>query len=164
MARVGSNLRTSKCLELIVRSHCDPFFASRRRILRPKPISSWRPLAGLRVDKAASYRRMLKPLGISADQKGIELTADILAGVPDHLIGDPIRLRQILVNRSILPTTLSNLLNAAMSWSGSRLTPTVKIPGFLHFWVSDIGIGIDVEKQVLIFLAFTEADGDRTGV
>jgi signal transduction histidine kinase len=41
---------------------------------------------------------MLKPLGMRADQKGLELTADILAEVPDHLIGDPLRLRQILIN------------------------------------------------------------------
>ena len=41
---------------------------------------------------------MLKPLGLRADQKGLELTADIPAEVPDHLIGDPLRLRQILIN------------------------------------------------------------------
>jgi signal transduction histidine kinase len=41
---------------------------------------------------------MLKPLGMRADQKGLELTADIPAKVPDHLVGDPMRLRQILIN------------------------------------------------------------------
>ena len=41
---------------------------------------------------------MLKPLGLRADQKGLELTADIPAEVPEHLIGDPLRLRQILIN------------------------------------------------------------------
>ena len=41
---------------------------------------------------------MLKPLGMRADQKGLELTADIPGGVPDHLVGDPMRLRQVLIN------------------------------------------------------------------
>ena len=42
--------------------------------------------------------RMLKPLGIRAEQKGLELTVDVLPEVPDLLIGDPMRLRQILIN------------------------------------------------------------------
>ncbi len=41
---------------------------------------------------------MLKPLGVRADHKHLELVADIPADVPDHLIGDPMRLRQILIN------------------------------------------------------------------
>ncbi len=40
----------------------------------------------------------LKLLGIRADKKGLELTADIAVDVPDHLIGDPMRLRQVLIN------------------------------------------------------------------
>ena len=43
-------------------------------------------------------RDILKPLALRAEQKGVELTADIPADVPDHLTGDPLRLRQIIVN------------------------------------------------------------------
>ncbi|MBA3962350.1 MAG: response regulator [Chthoniobacterales bacterium] len=45
-----------------------------------------------------SIGSMLKPLGVRADAKHLELVADIPADVPDHLVGDPMRLRQILIN------------------------------------------------------------------
>ena len=43
-------------------------------------------------------RDILKPFALRAEQKGVVLTADIPADVPDHLTGDPLRLRQIIVN------------------------------------------------------------------
>jgi signal transduction histidine kinase/CheY-like chemotaxis protein len=102
---------------------------------------------------------MLKPLGMRADQKGLELIADIPAVVPDHLIGDPLRLRQILINLTD---------NAIKFTARGDVTLHVAVESAtdddhcLHFTVSDTGIGIPAEKQALIFEAFAQADGTTT--
>jgi PAS domain S-box-containing protein len=102
---------------------------------------------------------MLKPLGIRADQKGLELVADIHSDVPDHLTGDPARLRQILINltaNAIKFTERGEVVVGVTSQSigngESELT----------FCVSDTGIGIPQEKQAAIFEAFAQADGSTT--
>jgi signal transduction histidine kinase/CheY-like chemotaxis protein len=102
---------------------------------------------------------MLKPFGVRADNRGIELTADIPAVVPDHVIGDPMRLRQIL----------NNLIDNALKFTKSgdvMLRVTVEsaqdAEHCLHFSVADTGIGIPPAKQALIFDAFTQADGTTT--
>jgi PAS domain S-box-containing protein len=102
---------------------------------------------------------LLKPLGIRADQKGVELVADISADVPDHVVGDPTRLRQILIN----------LTDNAIKFT-ERGEVIVKVKQLatsngdceLQFSVSDTGIGIPAEKQSAIFEAFAQADGSTT--
>jgi signal transduction histidine kinase/DNA-binding response OmpR family regulator len=102
---------------------------------------------------------MLKPLGVRADQKGLELVADISSDVPDHLVGDPMRLRQILIN----------LTDNAIKFT-ERGEVVVKVinqaapngESHLHFSVADTGIGIPAEKQSAIFEAFAQADGSTT--
>jgi two-component system sensor histidine kinase/response regulator len=103
--------------------------------------------------------RMLKPLGIRADQKGLELTAEILADVPDHLIGDPMRLRQILINlvdNGIKFTACGDVMLRVAVESATE------DDHYLHFSVSDTGIGIPPAKRELIFEAFAQADGSTT--
>lgn len=102
---------------------------------------------------------LLKPLGLRADQKGLELTADIAASVPDHLIGDALRLRQIM----------SNLIDNAIKFTErGDVTMGVAVESVngdehcLHFTVSDTGIGIPAAKQAVIFDAFAQADGSTT--
>jgi len=102
---------------------------------------------------------LLKPLGLRADQKGLELVADIPADVPDHLVGDPMRLRQILIN----------LTDNAIKFT-ARGEVIVKVANqaaangeaHLHFSVTDTGIGIPAEKQEAIFEAFAQVDGSTT--
>ena len=102
---------------------------------------------------------LLKPLSIRAEQKGLELTADIPEEMPDHLTGDPLRLRQILIN----------LTDNAIKFTdhGSvRLTVAAETGAdheqYLHFTVADTGAGIPAAKQALIFDAFAQADGSTT--
>jgi CheY-like chemotaxis protein/anti-sigma regulatory factor (Ser/Thr protein kinase) len=102
---------------------------------------------------------MLKPLGIRADQKGLGLVADISPDVPDNLVGDPLRLRQILIN----------LTDNAIKFTESGEVvvkvihqPASKGQNHLHFSISDTGIGIPAEKQSAIFEAFQQADGSTT--
>jgi signal transduction histidine kinase/CheY-like chemotaxis protein/HPt (histidine-containing phosphotransfer) domain-containing protein len=103
--------------------------------------------------------KTLKPLGMRAQQKGLELTADIDANVPDHLLGDPTRMRQIFINlvdNAIKFTSTGNVtLRVALQAASTEMQ-------CLHFSVTDTGIGIPAAKQALIFQAFEQADGTTT--
>jgi two-component system sensor histidine kinase/response regulator len=101
----------------------------------------------------------LKILGVRADQKGLELSCDIPPDLPDVLVGDPGRLRQIIVNlvgNAIKFTEQGEVVLRVGEESrrDGRLT--------LHFTVRDTGVGIPAEKQSLIFDAFTQADGSTS--
>ena len=102
---------------------------------------------------------MLKPLGLRADQKGLELTADIPFEVPDHVIGDPMRLRQILIN---LTDNAIKFTERGDVMIRVRVDSATDAAHCFHFSVTDTGIGIPVEKQGLIFEAFKQADGSTT--
>ena len=101
----------------------------------------------------------LKTLAIRAYQKGLELAAHILPDVPDELVGDPVRLRQIVVNL---------IGNAIKFTERGEVVVQVALDGrkgddiCLHFAVSDTGIGIPADKQGVIFEAFAQADGSTT--
>ncbi len=101
----------------------------------------------------------LKVLGIRADQKGLELSCDIHPDLPDVLVGDPGRLRQIIVNlvgNAIKFTERGEVVVRVAE--ESRPNGRLK----LHFTVSDTGIGIPEDKRAAIFDAFTQADGSTT--
>jgi signal transduction histidine kinase/CheY-like chemotaxis protein/ligand-binding sensor domain-containing protein len=98
----------------------------------------------------------LKPLALRADQKGLELTCDIHPEVPEVVVADPTRLRQIIINlvgNAIKFTPRGEVgLEVAVE---SRTRDQAQ----LHFAVRDTGIGIAPEKQQMIFEAFSQADG-----
>jgi signal transduction histidine kinase/CheY-like chemotaxis protein/HPt (histidine-containing phosphotransfer) domain-containing protein len=102
---------------------------------------------------------MLKPLGIRADQKGLELTADISSVVPDHLIGDPMRLRQILTNLTDNAIKFTERGDVVLSVTVDSETGDEHC---LHFSITDTGVGIPAKKQKSIFEAFEQADGTTT--
>ena len=101
----------------------------------------------------------LKTLAIRAHEKGLELAAHVLPEVPDELVGDPVRLRQIIVNL---------IGNALKFTERGEVVVKVALEGQegddigLHFAVSDTGIGIPADKQGVIFEAFAQADGSTT--
>jgi signal transduction histidine kinase/DNA-binding response OmpR family regulator len=101
----------------------------------------------------------MKTMALRAHQKGLELAYDADPDVPSQLLGDPGRLRQILVNlvgNAIKFTQHGEVLVAIES--GSRDPRGVE----LHFKVKDTGIGIPPEKQGLLFKAFSQADSSTT--
>jgi two-component system, sensor histidine kinase and response regulator len=101
----------------------------------------------------------LKTLGLRAHEKHLELAWRVDADVPDHLVGDLGRLRQVLVNlvgNSIKFTERGEVVVEAEK--ESELDERV----VLHFRIRDTGIGIPKEKQNAIFEAFTQADGSTT--
>jgi signal transduction histidine kinase/CheY-like chemotaxis protein len=101
----------------------------------------------------------VKTLAVRAHQKGIELAYDIPHHVPDMLLGDPGRLRQILVNL---------VGNAVKFTERGEVLARVSVASqadnevCLHFQVSDTGIGISEDKQARIFEAFEQEDGSTT--
>ncbi|HEY2108961.1 MAG TPA: response regulator [Candidatus Acidoferrales bacterium] len=101
----------------------------------------------------------MKSLALRAHQKGLELALDVQPDVPDELIGDPGRLRQIIVNlagNSIKFTHAGEVV--AYVAAESKSEEFVE----LHVTIADTGIGIPAEKQAAIFEAFTQADSSTT--
>ncbi len=97
--------------------------------------------------------------GLQADEKGVELTYLVPPDVPDTLVGDPGRLRQIIINL---------VGNALKFIERGEIVVVVILEAQeesqvdLHFVVSDTGIGIPPEKQQQIFEAFSQADSSTT--
>jgi PAS domain S-box-containing protein len=103
----------------------------------------------------------LKPLVLAAEARGLELIVDIAPDVPDAIVGDPLRLRQVITNlvgNAIKFTERGHvLLEIREDRHGHGDTGTI-----LHFSVSDTGVGIPRDKQPLIFEPFSQADGSTT--
>jgi signal transduction histidine kinase/ligand-binding sensor domain-containing protein/CheY-like chemotaxis protein len=109
-------------------------------------------------DLAELVKAAIGNVAPEAQQKHLELLSHVGDGVPRALVGDPLRLRQVLIN----------LLNNAMKFTerGSvslhvNLEDGAESP-LLHFEVVDTGIGIPKEKHSVIFEAFSQADGSLT--
>src|ERR1019366_4459381 len=102
---------------------------------------------------------LLKPLALRAEQKGLEVVCHVLPDVPNVAVGDPGRLRQVLVNlvgNAIKFTDRGQVLVQVQVESVST-GATV-----LHYFVSDSGIGVPADKQRAIFEPFKQADGSTT--
>jgi two-component system, sensor histidine kinase and response regulator len=101
----------------------------------------------------------MKSLSLRAHQKGLELAWEVQPDVPDDLIGDPGRLRQIIIN---LAGNAIKFTSAGEVVASVRLESKSRDSVDLRFTVADTGIGIPIEKQAAIFEAFTQADGSTT--
>jgi two-component system sensor histidine kinase/response regulator len=101
----------------------------------------------------------VKTLAMRAAEKDLELACHVPANVPDALVGDPGRLRQIIMNlagNAIKFTQEGEVLVDVHE--ESRNDDSV----CLHLSVKDTGIGIPAEKQTAIFEAFSQADSSTT--
>jgi two-component system, sensor histidine kinase and response regulator len=106
-----------------------------------------------------SLAETLQVMRFRAQQKGIELRWRISSEVPERVVGDASRLRQVLIN----------LVGNAIKFT-ERGEVTVRVETqeqskdrvVLHFGVTDSGIGIPKDKQAMIFEAFTQADSSTT--
>ncbi len=103
-------------------------------------------------------------IAIKAHEKGLELLSHVHASTPDPLIGDPVRLRQIMVNlmgNAIKFTEQGEIelectLHSNEPWENHKETME------LIFSVRDTGIGIPEDKQAAIFESFTQAETSTT--
>ena len=94
-----------------------------------------------------------------AQRKGLELTCHMLGAVPRALRGDPIRLRQTLLNliSNALKFTATGEINVRVEAVAETATTVT-----LRFAVKDSGVGIPAEAHQRIFEAFSQADGTTT--
>lgn len=100
-----------------------------------------------------------KGLSVLANKKGLDIKVDIEKNVPELIEGDPVRLRQILIN----------LINNAIKFTHKgSVTVNVKVEKksdneiILHFAIIDTGIGIPKDRQESVFDVFTQADESTT--
>jgi two-component system, sensor histidine kinase and response regulator len=104
----------------------------------------------------------LRPLALRAQKKGLELFCDVQGEVPETLVADAGRLRQVLVNlvgNAIKFTKQGEVLVSV--WTEPQEAPNTA-DAVLHVAVSDTGIGIPADRQSMIFDAFSQADGSIT--
>lgn len=96
------------------------------------------------------------PMVAQASVKELTIEVGIDPHLPESVVGDPTKLRQVLVN----------LLSNAVKFTprGGRVGVTVSPApnGGIRFEVSDTGIGVSIEQQARIFQAFTQADASTT--
>ncbi len=130
--------------------------------------------------------KAVEVMAIRAHEKGLELTSHVMSDVPNDLVGDPIRLRQVLLNLlgnavkftergevvlrvavapSPLPVGAHGRAPSSPAQEGAPVqegvmnhAPTIT----LRFSVSDTGIGIPPDKQETIFERFTQVDSSTT--
>jgi len=106
-----------------------------------------------------SVDELIRSLSVRTKQKGLQLRCHVDPDLPKDVIGDPFRLRQVLLNL---------LDNAIKFTSKGGVTLALKVEQreadriVAHFAVEDTGIGVPPEKQNRIFEAFTQADTSST--
>jgi two-component system sensor histidine kinase/response regulator len=101
---------------------------------------------------------VMRSLAQRAHAKSLELICDIRSDVPEMVVGDPVRIRQILLNLVSNAIKFTAVGEVELGLDAERLGSDAS----LHFVVRDTGIGVPKAKQLLIFEAFSQADGSTT--
>ena len=101
-----------------------------------------------------------KMMALRAHQKGLEVVCDISARVPEMVVGDSSRLRQILIN--LIGNAVKFTERGEIVLGVDSQPPEAGEAVELRFTVRDTGIGITPEMQARIFQAFAQADGSTT--
>ncbi len=117
----------------------------------------------IEFDLREELARVLKILGVRADQKKLQLTSRVNPTIPKAVVGDPTRLGQIVVN------LVSNAIKFTEQGCVAIQVETEQAPNpepaskkeslLLRFSIRDTGIGISPAQQAAIFEAFKQADG-----
>jgi two-component system sensor histidine kinase/response regulator len=114
----------------------------------------------IEFDVQQAVQRVVDVFAARIDQKELDFVVDLPPELPDRLIGDPLRLSQVL----------NNLVGNAVKFTGTghihlvvrALPASASGQCALRFSVHDTGIGIDPAHREALFEAFTQADGSIT--
>jgi signal transduction histidine kinase len=112
-------------------------------------------LEAIDFDLRSAFEEALRMFDLAVREKNLDLSVEFAPDCPARVSGDPVRLRQVLVN----------LLGNAVKFTSQgavRVTVSQERSGIFRFEVQDTGIGIDQAKLSSIFDAFTQADGSHT--
>ena len=116
-------------------------------------------LENVEFNLRSTLNDIIKVLSIGADEKGIELTHFVQTDVPDVLVGDSARLRQVIINL---------IGNAIKFTTEGQVAVRISLPNItdenvvLQFSVADTGCGIPLESQKKLFSPFIQADSSTT--
>jgi CheY-like chemotaxis protein len=131
-------------------------------------------LDSVEFDLAELLCEALAPLEASARKKGLALEKRLAPNVPRRLVGDPGRLRQVLLNLAANAVKFTETGSVGIvaeeagvsdgpDMAGGALSAPLRAGMCrVHFQIRDTGIGIAFEKQALIFEPFRQADGSTT--
>jgi signal transduction histidine kinase/ligand-binding sensor domain-containing protein/DNA-binding response OmpR family regulator len=111
-------------------------------------------------DLRTCVEEVLDVFGTKAAQTGLDLIYHIDADVPDHISGDNVRLRQVLIN--LVGNAIKFTHEGEVFVKVSRLSADFNGQTELQFEVRDTGIGIPQEKQERLFKAFSQIDSSTT--
>ncbi len=108
---------------------------------------------------AQTIAETLKSIQVRAEKKGLQLLCDMAPALPARVIGDPVRIRQVLTNLcdNAIKFTAQGQVRVTVGWRALDLDGTE-----IQFAVQDSGIGIPADKQQGIFEAFSQADSSTT--
>ncbi len=144
----------------LVKSSADSLLGILNEILDFSKIEAGRmEFETIAFDLRDTIAQVMRTLAPKADAKDLELLLRIAPAVPDMVAGDPLRLRQVLVN--LLDNALKFTERGEVALDvdvESREASDVT----LHFAVRDTGVGIPPEQHRLIFEAFSQADSSTT--
>jgi PAS domain S-box-containing protein len=116
-------------------------------------------LAPMAFSIRESVEGAVRLFAVRAQEKDLALTSTVAADVPDMLVGDPLRIRQILLNlvgNAIKFTDAGSVAVCVMVQSRTGSTVLLRIE------VTDTGIGIPADKHELVFDRFRQADGSMS--
>jgi signal transduction histidine kinase/CheY-like chemotaxis protein len=106
----------------------------------------------------------MRTVAVQARKKGLEFICEVAPGIPDALVGDGDRLRQILINLLVnaVKFTERGSVRLQVTRETSNNSNGSDVDIGLLFAIKDTGIGIAVDKQVVIFEPFRQADSSTT--
>ena len=102
----------------------------------------------------------LSTIAFKAHDKNVELTFDADEDVPENLVGDSGRLRQVILN--LVSNAIKFTSEGEVNVEVRRAVEESSEPGALRFSIRDTGIGIPADKQETVFNAFAQADSSTT--
>ncbi len=105
------------------------------------------------------FEDLSNAISLRASQKKLELLFLIQPGIPEGLIGDRLRLAQVLIN---LGNNAVKFTERGEVVIGVEATGRIDNCVTLHFWVRDTGIGLTDEHKAKLFNSFTQADSSNT--
>jgi len=117
-------------------------------------------IESIAFDLPGLVREILRPLTVKGEEKGLVVKSVIEPGVPPNVLGDPVRVRQVLLN--LLSNAFKFTEHGEVELTLRREAGAGSEHGWLCFAVRDTGIGIAPQARQYIFDAFSQEDTSTT--